>query len=187
MATKVLSTSQAVIQELSAIKGARMVVITAKTEPAMIAGSPFKGNCFKLANVSGVINWNYEKAVNRQRGREGLPQTFQAMPRKWGRRLPKLPFVLHTLKSGQTKLYLELKVLKSLDHWYEDANGIHLDTVAVEAWLRPASPSRQNVSKEQVCRDYDMNNIVAIKGIDTGVTYVIEDNIQIVKDLAAIR
>ena len=182
---KMLANVEDVVTDLSDIKGARIVVITTKTVPAMIGGSPFT-DCFKISHIQGIINFDYAASVNRQRVKEGKVADFKPVERKWGTKLPKLPFVTHD-KDGAVKLYLQIRVDKSLDHWYEDAAGNRLDTEAVEKWLRPKSPSRQGVDKETILRTYDMANILAIKGIESGTTHVIDGNLRLIQDIAAIR
>ena len=180
-----LATAENIVDLLSSIKGARVVTITTKTEPALTAGNPFdKDNLFKISRVNGMVNWNYANSVNRQLGREGQPATFAAEPRKWGTRLQGLPFVVHT-KDGGLRLYLEMKVERSLDYHYEDANGNPIDKDMVNPWLKPKGKSRQNVEKEVMLRDYRMDHIIAIA--TGGTVYIIEDNLRLVQDIAAVR
>lgn len=145
------------VNYLTAIKGAVIVTLTTETEPAMRkTDNPFVGTV-KRSRVNGVINWSYEKSVNRQRGREELGADFVAEPRKWGERLPCSPLVAH-----KDKLYLELKVERSLDHsyWF---NGREV----AESDLKPFFPvkkegARQGVTKAIILRDYALDSIRSI-------------------------
>ena len=181
-----LVTAESIIDLLSAINGPRFVTLTTKTEPAMVAGNPFgKGNIRKVSRVNGIVNWDYGRSVQNQQEREGQGKTFQAEPRKWGTRLQGLPFVAHTGKDGVFHLYLELKVEKSLEYHYEDLNGQTIPNDDVTPWLRPAGKSRQTTEKKVLLRDYRMDRIIGIAY--KGTTYVIEGNLTLVQDIAAIR
>lgn len=73
-------------------RGAKPVTIVTRTEPALTGGKkcPLAG-LVKVSTVNGMINFNYENAVNRQRSREGNDETFESASRKWGRRLYETP------------------------------------------------------------------------------------------------
>lgn len=95
-------------------KGARAASIIAHTKQDLTGGksNPFYGRVTKIAHVNGMINWLYENAVNRQRGREEQPTDddgeivpFTAEPRPWGKRLhlnvgqrPRLLAFVHHIK-----------------------------------------------------------------------------------------
>lgn len=150
---------------LSDSLGANFVTIETRTVPKLLArhpisgeANPFRGNIVKVAIVNGVINWVYERAVNRQRTREELTADFQAMPRKWGHRMAGTPLVEH---NGQ--YYLELKVERSIDYRYEAMDRTPLDKAAVNQYLTPPSASRQGVEKTIILRDYKIDNITRIK------------------------
>jgi len=167
--------------------GARFITIITKTEPKMVAGHPFKdGEVLKVSRVQMNLGCNYAKIVNAQRAREGLPTDFKPEPRKWGKRIPDTPFIVHAPK-GETepKLYLDGKVEKSVEHWYEDANGNEIDASKVEPWLRPKGKSRQGVKDERYWRTYEMKNILGF--VFDGKVWVVSDNLRLLKDLAAVR
>jgi hypothetical protein len=157
--SKFISTQQ-LVDGLRAQRGARPVTIEARTKPATCKHAadgrvnPFTG-LIKVSVVNGIANWHYEPAVNRQREREGKPVDFEALPRKWGNREKGSPLVEH-----KGKLYLELKVEKSLGHRYFE-NGVEVPAEEVEPFLRPASKSRQEVDREIILRDYSITSIEA--------------------------
>lgn len=141
-------------------RGAKAVTITAKTEVRLKkAARDIFGQVFKLSRVNGMINWNYEGAVNRQREREGVEGDFVSHPRAWGVRMPRTPFVQHN-----DTLYLELKVQKSVDEpSYVNAAGETVNINLIREHLpASSSSSRQGVEKEIILRDYKMESITSI-------------------------
>jgi hypothetical protein len=166
-------TSEALVELLLTVRGAKIVSIETRTEPRLLAKhpssgapNPFKGNVVKVSRVNGIINWRYGNSVNRQRVREGLAPDFAAVPRKWGVRLPGTPLVEH---DGRT--YLELKVERFMEQRYDSLDGRELPFAAVEAYLPSRGASRQGVEREIVVRDYDLANIVSLR-LD-GVVYLV--------------
>lgn len=140
--------------------GAKPVTITTTTVPDLVGGKscPLAGRVQKVSRVNGFLNFNYQNAVNRQLGREDKEQEFEAHPRKWGNR--KKGFVYYESK-GEKKVYLEVKVEKSLDHeYYVDGEKVSDDVV--KPYLRPSSPSRQGTDKEVIVRDYRISNILKL-------------------------
>lgn len=172
---------------LFSVKGARVVTITARTKPDMVGGKkcPLAG-LEKVSLVNGIINFSYENAVDAQRYRETddveLVEKFTPEPRRWGSRL----YAADTVQSGKhrmlplvdklrhdqpyfsfedikqtpsDRLYLELKVQKSLGHVYylDDVEVSHSDA---EEHIRKPSPSAtQQVEREVILRDYALVNI----------------------------
>ena len=110
-----------------------------------------------------------QASVIRQRAREGLTPDFEALPRKWGVRLPGTPLIAH-----DGMLYLEVKVERALDQRYETVDGKSLDGIAVGTFLPSRGPSRQGVSREVILRDYGLASIVSIRL--GGVVYLVRDN-----------
>jgi hypothetical protein len=150
-------------------RGAKAVTITAKTEVRLKkVGKELFGQVFKLSRVNGMINWNYEGAVNRQREREGGMADFESHPRQWGVRLHGTPFVQHN-----ENLYLELKVEKSVDEpSYVNSSGETVNLSLIRDHLpTSSSSSRQGVEKEIILRDYKMESITSITM--NKITYII--------------
>lgn len=164
---------QAMLQES---KGAKFVGLTTITEPDLIANCPFKNDCIKISYFSGIVNWNYQNSVNNQRERESKETTFEAKPRKWGTRLKDSPFVSHVLKSGEHKLYLEVKIEKTLGHYYyqKSTQSLYSEN-AIKPFLREKRNSgEQDLEKEIILRDYWVKNI-AIISINNH-NYMIKEN-----------
>ncbi len=163
---------QAMLQES---KGAKFVGLTTITEPDLIANCPFKNDCIKVSYFSGIVNWNYQNSVNNQREREGKETDFEAKPRKWGTRLKDSPFVSHVLKSGEHKLYLEVKIERSLDHYYYQLStqSLYQESV-IKPFLREKKESNQGTEKEIILRDYWVKNIAIIS--INGTNYAIKEN-----------
>lgn len=194
---QVRATTENLIALLSSSKGAKIVTITTKTVPSMIRTAddgrtnPFVGKNLKdtdirkVSRVNGMVNWSYSNAVNNQRSREEKEMDFEAKPRKWGERMKGLPFVVHVTKDGKVKLYLEMKVERSLEHWYENTDGDRIESARIRPFLRKSSSTRQGLDKEVILRDYDLSNILSIAY--GGETYIIEDNLTLAQDLAAIK
>lgn len=158
-------TKQQLIDSLKGLKGSRLVTIVTQTQPTLVANhpltgeaNPYKGKVFKVATTNGVINWSYERSVNRQRAREGSEPDFEAYPRKWGERLAGTPLVEH-----KGKTYVELKVEKSVDYDYFDLDGKPVDADLIKPYLRPPGKSRQEVAKEVICRDYAVDSILELR------------------------
>ena len=161
------------IIEMRSRSGCFAVTIDAKTMPKMRkTNNPYFGKVFKVSRVNGMLNWIYQNAVNRQRTREGNEADFEVKPRHWGTRTPHTPFVTH-VKDDVQKLYLELKVERSLEHSYVDDAGNLFDKAKIAEFL-PATKDEgqaQGLDKAVILRDYDIENVTAI-AVD-GITYQI--------------
>lgn len=144
----------------NAKRGAFPITIEALTVPTMRkTGNPYAGNCLKRSRVNGFANWIYSNSVNRQREREGTETDFIAAPRQWGARVEKTPLVIH-----KGKMYLELKVEKSLGHQYETLTGKIIEASELAPFLSEKSEGsgRQGTEKEIVLRDYAIASIHAV-------------------------
>lgn len=163
------------------VVGAKPVTILARTEPTLIGGKscPLHG-LTKLASVNGIMNFSYEKSVNRMRVRRGAPTTregnvehFDAAPRAWGSRLfskatgKKVPLVAKTvpdahltfeeLKALQAdELFLEMKVQKSLTRQYELNGEIVPEEDVIPHLRKSANPHGV------VLRDYRLDHLYEV-------------------------
>lgn len=146
------------------LRGAGFVTIQTLTEVKLEAsGRAILGQVFKRARVNGVVNFRYANSVNRQRIREALAANFIAAGRKWGTHVVGTPFIVHVTKAGEWKLYLEVKVERSLGYEYLDAQGNEIPKEQVHFYLPQKSESRQGVEKEVILRDYDVQNITGMR------------------------
>ncbi len=165
--------SQAKLRDvLAGIKGAKFATILTETTPKLKGGKscPLNG-IVKLSRVNVTLNFNYEKAVNRQLEREGKEAEFEAEPRKWGNRLKidnksaclVVKDCQHEIKLGElstippSKVYLECKVEKALDSVYV-LNGKEVPYEEVKPYFYD-STSRQGTDKEVIVRDYSLSSI----------------------------
>jgi hypothetical protein len=163
--------------ELQTSKGAKIVTLVTVTVPPMIIkDNPFVNKCVKISRVNGIVNWHYGNAVNRQLNKEGKKQNFIPQERKWGTRLNNSPFVVH-IKDGETKLYLEVKVEKSLGYIYFDTETKSLIPISeILSFLKEKNSAKefQGVEKEIILRDYNVRNILCIYINQQG--YIIDEN-----------
>lgn len=129
-----------------------------------------EGRLLKRSEVNGFLNWTYANSVNNQRDREQQPLTpdgdvehFVPMPRIWGHRVKGTPFVRHTIKkTGEKRVYLELKVERSLQYRYE-LDGKPIANELVEPFIaEKKESSRQGTKKRIYCRDYQVKNVLQI-------------------------
>lgn len=150
-----------------------IVTFAAKTIPPMRkTKNPYLGRVYKIARVNGIIGiWSYTNSVNLQRSREDKESNFEAITRTWGARIPRTPFVAH-----KEKLYLETKVQKSSSVLYLDgkiATKKQLTHINKFLQKKEGESRRQQVDKEIVLRDYDLNNITHLQL--NGEVYEIEN------------
>jgi len=148
---------------LKQTRGATPVSLIVETEPELVKPktNPLAGRLRKRSYINGMIGWHYANSVNRQLAREEKDAEFEAVPRKWGQRLPNSPLVEHN-----GKLYLETKVEKVYDTKYIlDDKEVTKEEIA--EYLRgKTESSRQGTEKQIILRDYALDNIkeIRIKG-----------------------
>lgn len=156
---------------LAETKGALPVTMAGYTVPDMRkTNNPFFGRVKKRSHLNGMINWIYQNSVNYQRVREDKEPDFVPMPRRWGQRLEKSPFVAHN-----DTLYLEVKVQRLLEYrYYVDGREATAEEVEqIESFLpKRKEGRRQELDKVQILRDYTLENIEQITL--NGRTYVQE-------------
>ncbi len=189
---------------LQTSKGAKIISLITITIPDFIVmpilECPFDYELVKISYINGIINFDYSTAVNKQREKEaaeklGLtlivfrekvkkgeiitPEVFVSQLRKWGTRLPDSPFVSHVLKTGEHKLYLEVKIERSIAHqYYQPSQSKIYNDEIVKPFLNSKSNKTkelQDVEKEIILRDYWVKNIAAI--VIEGKGYFIQENL----------
>lgn len=138
-----------ILENLLTKKGAQIITIE-----ALVPKVAKKKKYFKKSVVNGVINWNYQNSVNRQKERENKEGDFKAEPRKWGERILGTPLVRH-----KNKLYLEIKVQRALSTEYQDENGNQIEKPEPQT---KQQHSRQGLEREVILRDYLLENIKSI-------------------------
>ncbi|KKL53560.1 hypothetical protein LCGC14_2274200 [marine sediment metagenome] len=154
---------------LSNKKGARIVTIVTETDPGK--SKKYKGIVKKQSYVNGIINFNYENSVNRQREREGNIPDFQVKPRKWGERVKNTPLITH-----KGNIYLEMKVQKVLrtEYFIQNKYGILVLTTheKIKQYLRKKNnQSQQELTKQVILRDYKLGSIIGL--VMDSITYKI--------------
>lgn len=113
----------------------------------------------KVTTVNGMLCADYEKAVNRVRGKEGLDKDFVAKPRAWGERVGDSPIITH-----KDRFYLEVKVQKSdSEYRYNDNPCSPEEVEELKQFLPPSRPSRQGVDNEVIIRTYDFDSIREVR------------------------
>ena len=116
----------------------------------------FSPSVTKISTVNGILCSDYENAVNKQRGKEGLKKNFSSKSRAWGTRIGDSSLIEH-----KGEFYLEIRVLSS-SYLYETDEGVPLSDEEVELiskFLPPSRPTRQGVENEIVVRTYNLSNI----------------------------
>jgi hypothetical protein len=156
------------IDELKAavmgIKGASYVSLVSVTKPKTI-NPAHQDRIVRVARRSGMINVVYERSVNRQRGREGLPQTFLAGALWNGNGIPIGPSLVRHRKKPQEYLVLYPKndkvtgfAVVDTDEYYID--GKKANTNKVKALLVPQTRSKKQGTQKLVpWRLFKLQNI----------------------------
>jgi len=153
-------------KELAERKGARIISLVTVTEVFLKPEGKEKfGKVFKLSHINGIVNFNYENSVNKQREREGVTPDFVAQPRKWGTKLEGMPFISHVRKTdGAHELYLEIKIENIIDVAYRSQDGKVISDGDLWQYIRKTSTNlgHQKITKEVILRDININNIILI-------------------------
>ena len=185
MATKVLKQSTDLLEIANDFKG-RIVTLVTKTEPKMLkTGNPFLADGIrKISKVQVQIGVDYEKSVENQRAREGVTaaEPFVSKGMSWGKFVDGKAVI-----ELNGNLYIRTQVVRSLGYHYETSAGVPiLDKDAVNEFMPTRKPSKtQGVDKERMVRNYKLESIIAI--VQGEETWVLEDSLSLVSDLAAIR
>ena len=123
------------------------------------APNPFD-KILKKTRVNGFLGYDYEKAVNRQRIREGNEADFIAQPRTWGE------VVSPAMSEKDGKRYLRVKVQAYLETEYFGVNGdkmVPITEAAAKVFIRPHTPSAsQALEREVDHKEYALSNIDSI-------------------------
>lgn len=154
-------------------KGSEFVTIVSTTRPKVLKKdretgepNPF-GEIVKVSRANGILGFRYENSVNNQREREGGERDFVAEPRSWGQHVKRADGGLSPLVEHKGRVYLEIKVERSLGSTYYDASGTERTYAELRGILPKAKESsRQEVENPVILRDYALANIreIAIGG-----------------------
>jgi len=152
-------TRQDFVTKLEGLRGATFATLVTNVQPDIKCPktSGMAGRIRKRSRINCVLNHIYGNSVNYQREREGKEVDFTPNPRKWGERIRGTTLVCH-----KGKTYLEVKVEKVYDtQYYLDGQKVERDQVA-EFLRERSTSSRQDLSKEVVLRDYNVDSIESV-------------------------
>ncbi len=146
-------------------RGAEFVSFTAATRPRLLkkgreSGDPCPvADLLKVSRVLAILGFRYERSVQNQLEREGLPaETFEAKPRPWGEHRG------GCLIEHKGKLFLEAKVERSIDHTsYDDQRKTWTGFELAEFLPTKKGSGRQGTEKAVILRDYSLENIREIR------------------------
>ena len=167
------------VEMLTAEKGAKIVTLYTKVSPKMKKmGNPYLG-LLKKSKINGVVNFNYENSVNRQRVREESEADFKAEIRKWGTKIPGTCIVEH-----KGKYYLEVKVENVYDTQYVIGDKV-VNKEEIKPFLYESTGNpRQELDKEVILRDYSLDSIESIKY--SGKLYDVVESLPSIKEYVGV-
>ena len=166
-------------QAVELVQGVKCTAVSLdiETEPKMrVTGNPFLG-VKKINAISGLIGFIYQNSCNNQLNREDKEQDFVPQPRKWG--------VLDgNLVRHDGKIYVQIKVQSSDTPVYM-LNGRRIDKSELTPFLVVSKKphTQDNMDKEVVVRDVNMDNIRAIRML--GEEYIIGGVVEQEREAAA--
>jgi len=160
-------------------KSATAVQIVTSTEPKMRkTNNPFYGRVRRIAARSGMLNANYENAVNRQRCREGQPidengnvEHFNANTLWCGKGEHVSPSIVRHTGSGEEYLVFyptrttdEGKPIANQDLWLLDNEPVDAETLEqIKGFLCESGGSkRQETDKQISWRTIKLENVAQV-------------------------
>jgi hypothetical protein len=125
----------------------------------------------KRETLNGVIGYIYGNSVNRIASKEGKDER-QAKPHPWGDMDEKHLFRIHRTNG---KPYLSMKVENVKVHGFFDTNGEEIESDQIRPFIpeKKKSSTQADLDGEVIARDYNMDNIKAIrmKGVEIEVIH----------------
>lgn len=114
----------------------------------------------KYTYLTGVIGFNYQKAVNGRREKEGKEADFIAESPQWGEMIAKAAKA-HFV-DGIVKLYIPVCCKDTICQYYADAQGNIIDKESLKPFLpiKKAEGARQGLENVLVYRTYTVTNIM---------------------------
>lgn len=155
----------ALVERLSELAGAAILGLTTRTDARLRKRGHNLGRVDKVARVTALVNFHYDRAVRRRLAAAGQPPESFTPRRSWhlavldGGRLT--PFCRHK-ETGE--LYLRALVLSRVGRpVYVAADGTPLSPDAVDPWLpRPAANAHQGLDDPVEFRVYKMASILEV-------------------------
>jgi hypothetical protein len=124
-------------------------------------GNPYFDKVVKSSIYNGMMNFDYENAVNRQRNREDKVGDFKA-EQTWGEK----ETLALVKKDGVA--YLQFKLQKKLEvRYFDKFNGTPIDESQLENYLpKKNGNAKQELDKEVIVLRPKLENIraISIKG-----------------------
>jgi hypothetical protein len=153
------------------LNGSAPVGLTIRTRPEMTGGKscPYKDRVEVETTFGAFVGFNYQRAVNRRREREGKEGDFVPSPRPWGQRIQGTPLVEH-----KGSFYLEYTPMRThLARTFLDGRLV-LDTATledIERWRkRSSNAAHQGLETEFKVRTVSLENIRSIRCLGEDIT-----------------
>ena len=152
-------------------KGATAVQVVTTTQPKMRkTNNPFYGRVRRIAARSGMLNANYENAVNHQRAREDHPEAgeFNANALWNGKGEHVSPSIVRHTVNGEeylvfypTRTTEDGKPIANQDLWLLDGNPVDGETLEqIKSFLCESGKSkRQETDKQISWRTIKLENV----------------------------
>lgn len=115
----------------------------------------------KIASYSTILNFDYERSVNRQLEREGKESNFKTRPMYYEHvSTDPRPIVRH--KEDKSKIYLQLKLEKALKELYLSPKGSVIDSNKVHEAIPAKSYPKQGLEKAVLTMTPSLDSIITI-------------------------
>lgn len=165
-----LATTSELVGEVETIsrKGARPLSIRMACPPPLLKYSREDGracpyyNVVKRSYVSGMLNFVYERSVNRQRVREEKPATFTSEA-NWFVHLPTDPRAIVSYHEDHSRKYLQVKSQRAIVSRYYNGDGTPIDFADVREYLpHKTKPKKQQLDHPVYTFTVSLANIVSL-------------------------
>jgi hypothetical protein len=178
------------IRTLEARPGARICTVVTRTRPKMLAKhritkvpNPYTDGLVRIAHRSIILGAKYENLVNKQRGREGNEEVFNAEALWGGAGAVHTRFTVK--HKGTGKLYFAYKPAVAepehcpvviRDQWHDNGRQLSESEVdGLEHYLPViGTAKKQDVEKEVFWRTLDLTHLIALQ---SGEVYDIDHSI----------
>ena len=151
--------------------GAQPVSLQYETEPKLTPEGKLKfGSVIKLANVGGMVGYNYENSVNNQLEREGKERDFMSQP-LWNGAGKRISTAL-SMHVGKGTFYLTYKAQQTFRALYLDSALNLIPSAIIKQYFPKSDPAKyQGTEKAVYHREISIDNVKRLKF--QGTTYVI--------------
>lgn len=113
----------------------------------------------KESVIGGIVNFIYANSVANQAKREGVADSYEAQPRKWGKH------VTHSIIEHNGKFYVQVLPKRTLRNSRFFVDGLEVSKESIADQLaKSAPPSTQNhLERKVIPRDYAFDSIKEFK------------------------